>query len=63
MIDVESLMPNKEKRAARREQQAVEVEANRKALRESIAESKRLVDESDAMIQRHRKESEEDDSE
>jgi hypothetical protein len=41
---------------ARRERQAQEMEANQSELRTSIATSKRLVDEADAMIRRHRDE-------
>jgi len=47
-------------RADRQEQQSREVEANQKALRESIAETERLVDESDKMLRRHRREREDD---
>ena len=49
-------IPDKEDRAARRDRQTREFEANQKDLRESIAVSKRLVDEADAMIRRHRDE-------
>lgn len=48
------------RRAERREQQSREVEANQKALRESIAETERLVDESDEILRRHRREQEAD---
>jgi hypothetical protein len=47
-------------RALRRDQQAREIETNQDALRASIEESKRLVDQSEAMILRHRRECEED---
>jgi hypothetical protein len=50
----------KRRRADRQEQQSREVEANQKALRESIAETERLVDESDKMLRRHRREREDD---
>lgn len=53
-------MPDRKKRAERRERQAAEVEASQAGLRANIAETKRLVDESDAMILRHRKECEDD---
>ena len=53
-------MPTKKHREARRRQQAIEVEANQKALRESIAESKRLIDEATEITQRHRRELDED---
>jgi hypothetical protein len=52
-------MPNsKKERAELRERQAREVEASQKALRESISETQRLVDESDQMLRRHRSERE-----
>ena len=54
-------MVDKKKRAERREQQSREVEASQAALRESIAETERLVGESDEMLRRHRKECEDDD--
>lgn len=54
-------MTDKKKRAERREQQAREVEASQKSLRENIAETERLVEESDDMLRRHRQECEEDD--
>jgi hypothetical protein len=56
-------MADKEKRAERRRQHAQEVEASVKVLRESIAETDRLVQQSDKMLRRHRKECEEDDAE
>lgn len=56
-------MTDKEKRAERREQQSREVEASQKAMRESIAETDRLVGESEVMLRRHREEREEDDRE
>jgi hypothetical protein len=45
-----------EDRRKRRDRQSRELEQNQQDLRTSIAESKRLVDEADALIQRHRKE-------
>jgi hypothetical protein len=51
---------DKKKRTERREQQAREVEASQAALRDSIAETQRCVDDSDAMLKRHRKECEND---
>jgi len=54
-------MTDRKKRAERREQQSREVEANQDALRKSIAETERLVGESEAMLRRHREEREEDD--
>ena len=55
-------MPDAKRRAARHEQQAREVEDSQAALRKSIAETQRLVDESDVMLERHRRERENDDS-
>jgi hypothetical protein len=52
-----------ERRRARREQQALEVEASQEALRKSIDETRRLMDASDEMIARHRRECEEDEKE
>ena len=49
-------IPDKDSRAARRDRQSRELEKNQTDLRASIAESKRLVDEADAMIRRHRDE-------
>jgi hypothetical protein len=54
-------MADRKQRAQRREQQAREVEASQELLRESIAETDRLVGESEDMIRRHRKEQEDDD--
>ena len=54
-------MTSKRRRAERREQQAREVEASQELLRESIAETDRLVDDADQMLKRHAKEREEDD--
>jgi hypothetical protein len=54
-------MPDRKSRAERREQQAREIEESQKALRNSIAETQRLMDSSDAMLARHRRECEEDD--
>ena len=49
-------IPEKKDRIARRERQAQELEANQSELRNSIAASKRLVDEANKMIRRHRDE-------
>ena len=54
-------MSDKQKRAERREQHSREVEASQEALRESIAETERLVGESEKMLRRHRKECDDDD--
>jgi hypothetical protein len=56
-------LADRKKRAARREQQAVEIEASQASLRANIDEAKRLVDESEAMLRRHRKECEDDEAE
>ena len=42
--------------AKRRDRHAAEVEASQQSLRESISETERLVDESDQMLRRHRRE-------
>lgn len=55
-------MPDKQKRAERRIKQAEEIEASQESLRTSIAETERLVSESDKMLSRHRKEREDDDA-
>ncbi len=54
-------MPDRKAKADRREQQAREVEKNQAALRVSIAETERLVGESEEMLRRHREECEADD--
>lgn len=51
-------MPDKKAREARRDRQAAELEDNQRELRTSIATSRRLADEAEAMIQRHRSERE-----
>jgi hypothetical protein len=53
-------MPDRKQREARRAQQAHEIEENQEALRRSIAESQRLIDEAAEMTRRHRRELEED---
>jgi hypothetical protein len=55
-------MSDAKKRAARREQQAKEVEESQVRLKSNIAEAKRLVDQSDEMLRRHRLECQEDDA-
>lgn len=55
-------MPDQKKRAERRKQQAAEIEASQDGLRKSIAETQRLVGESEQMLRRHHKECEEDDA-
>jgi N-methylhydantoinase B/oxoprolinase/acetone carboxylase alpha subunit len=51
-------IPQIKDRTARRDRQARELEQNQNDLRASIAESKRLVDEAEEMIRRHRDECE-----
>ncbi len=53
-------MTTPEKRRERRERQAREVEESQRELRESIAKTQRLLDQSDEMLKRHRREDEED---
>lgn len=55
-------MPGKQRRAERRDQQAREVEESQTELRNSIAETERLVGESDKMLRRHRQELDDDDA-
>ena len=50
-----------ENRAARRERHTSEVEASQDELRNSVAETDRLVDASDKMLRRHRKECDDED--
>jgi hypothetical protein len=54
-------MDDKNKRAARRTQHEHEVECSQQALRDSIAQTQRLVGESEDMLRRHRAECQEDD--
>lgn len=54
-------MSDKDIRAKRRAQHAAEIEASQAEMRKSIAETGRLVDESDEMLARHRREVEADD--
>ena len=56
-------MTDARKRAERRADQAREVEESQAKLRASIAETERLMDASDAMLRRHRRELDEDDPE
>ena len=51
------------KKEERNLQQAREIEENQASLKRSIAETSRLVDESNAMLQRHKREREEDENE
>ena len=50
----------KQRRRERRNQHAREVEASQEGLRKSIAETQRLVSQSEEMLRRHRKEVEDD---
>lgn len=56
-------MSDKKSRAASREGRAREIEESQKALRSSISEAQRLVDKSDEMLLRHRREQDEEDGE
>ena len=53
-------MPDRKTKAERRAQHTKEVEQSQAAMRLSISETQRLVDESDAMLRRHRREIEDD---
>ena len=55
-------MPTAKDRAERRERHAAEVEASQDALRKSIDETGRLVEQSEEMLRRHRKEHEDGDA-
>lgn len=55
-------MPIPENRRERRERQAREVEESQRELRDSIAHTQQLLDASDEMIRRHRRESESDET-
>ena len=55
-------MPTPKDRAERRERHATDVEASQEALRRSIDETDRLVEQSDEMLRRHREENEAGDS-
>lgn len=52
-----------DRRSSRASQQSLEIEENQEALRRSIAETERLVSESDFMLRRHRQEREQDEAE
>jgi hypothetical protein len=56
-------VPTSKNRSERRERHCAEVEASQAALRRSISETARLVDESDEMLRRHRKECDDADRE
>lgn len=55
-------MPTPEDRAKRRDRHVAEVEASQAKLRSSIAETERLVGESDEMLRRHHKENDDADA-
>ena len=61
--NVVGIMPDRKRREARRAQQTREIEDNQEALRRSIAESQRLIDEATEITQRHRREVEDDERE
>lgn len=52
-----------DRRLSRAAQQSREIEENQEALRRSIAETERLVSESESMLRRHRQEREADEAE
>lgn len=54
-------MPDRKSRTERRNQRAREIEDSQKSLRASIAETQRLMDKSDEMVARHRREQDDDD--
>jgi hypothetical protein len=51
-----------DRRVSRAAKQSHEIEENQEALRRSIAETERLVSESENMLRRHRREREEDET-
>lgn len=53
-------MPDRKSRAERSERQAREIEESQAALKASIAETQRLMDRSDEMLARHRRERDDD---
>lgn len=53
-------MADRKQRESRRAQQAREIEENQAAMRRSIAESQRLIDQAVEITKRHRRESEDD---
>jgi hypothetical protein len=55
-MGVRPQMPTPEDRAERRQRHAAEIEQSQARLRASIAETERLVGESEEMLRRHRKE-------
>lgn len=56
-------MPDRKKRAERRAQHIAEVEESQARMRTSIAETERLMGESEEMLRRHRKENDDDEAE
>ena len=54
-------MPDSSSRKARQDRHASEVEESQRALRRSISDTQRLLDESDEMLKRHRDECAEED--
>ncbi|MEA1071293.1 hypothetical protein [Sphingomonas sp. LY160] len=51
----------KKDRVEQGQRHALEIEASQKAMRESISETERLVDELEKILRRHRREREDDD--
>lgn len=56
-------MAERESKAEQRDRQSREVEASQQELRNSIAQTQHLLDESDEMLKRHRRECEAQDGE
>jgi hypothetical protein len=61
-LSSEDKLEGPDDRAARRERHTLEVAASQAELKESIAETDRLVDESDEMLRRHRRECDEEEA-
>lgn len=55
------LHDKKKERVEQGQRHALEIEASQRAMRESISETERLVDESEKILRRHRRERENDD--
>ncbi|HEV2122025.1 MAG TPA: hypothetical protein VGW38_04515 [Chloroflexota bacterium] len=61
LLSFETEMSDPDSRKQRRERQAAEVEESQRGLRDSIAQTNKLLDASDEMLKRHRRECEEAD--
>jgi hypothetical protein len=55
-------MPDPKSRKARQDRHASEVEDSQRALRDSITATQKLLDASDEMLKRHRRERDEDEA-